>query len=58
MKPLSLDSRIWSRRAATLGKMQGIFVNSSKSARSYAYGLQAKELHLDIIDAKWPELNK
>jgi hypothetical protein len=63
MKPLSPDPRIWSRRAAALGKMQGHFVNSSKIAHPYAYGLQANKilngkLDLNIVDAKWPELNE
>ncbi len=54
---------MWSRRAAALGKMHWHPVNLMNNARPYAYGSQANEtlngrLRLEIMEAKWPELNE
>jgi hypothetical protein len=54
---------MWSRRVAALGKMHWHPVNLLNNARPYAYGSHANKmlngrLRLEIVEAKWPELNK
>jgi hypothetical protein len=62
-RPCSPDPQTWLRSAAALGKMHWQHVNSANSAQPYAYGSHASitsngKLRIEIVEAKWPELNE